>query len=153
MVPVGDRGRLLDWLLEAFSDLPGLQVDFVSGFMATEVRRQYRDITFHHNAEWATTGPVRSLALAPLSSSSATFICYSDVVFRSDTVRRMQEKEHELVVAVDRRWRVRYDGRSIRELEGAEKVRLADGALVEVARSLAVDDADGEFAGLVKVLL
>ena len=86
MVPIGGQGRLLDWLLSAFDSIPAVEINFVSGFMAEEVMRQYPEIHFYHNPDWARTGPAKSLSMAPLSSKIATYICYSDVVFRGSTV-------------------------------------------------------------------
>jgi choline kinase len=151
MVPVGGQGRLLDWLLSAFQSIPVVEIDFISGFMAEEVMRQYPEIRFHHNPDWARTGPAKSLSMAPLSSTIATFICYSDVVFRSETVERMQQESSDLVVAIDRRWKVRYDGRTDSELNDAETVRLDGDKLISIGSQMDADSADAEFAGLVKL--
>ncbi len=151
LVAVGNRGRLLDWLLTAFDHLPDPDVNFVSGFMAQEVMRHYREIRFHHNPDWRETGPAKSLSLAPLSSKVATFICYSDVVFREESIRRLWEVDAELVVAIDRAWKVRYDGRSESELVAAEKVILDDQRLVEIGQDVDVSSADAEFCGIIKL--
>ena len=151
LFPVGNGGRLLDWLLAAFRHLPDVEVDFVSGFMADEITGQYRTVQFHHNPDWSETGPARSLSMAPLSSVKSTFVCYSDVVFRPDTVQRMQDEEVDLVVAVDSKWAVRYEGRSRSELEDAEKIQTAGGLLTGIGKQIDVRQAHGEFAGLVKL--
>jgi len=151
MVPVGGQGRLLDWLLSAFQSIPVVEIDFISGFMAEEVMRQYPEVRFHHNPDWARTGPAKSLSMAPLSSKIATFICYSDVVFRSTTVENMQQIASDLVVAIDRRWKVRYDGRTESEINDAEKVRLDGEKLLSIGSQMDAESADAEFAGLVKL--
>lgn len=149
--PIGDRGRLLDWLLSAFEGLPDCEFDFVSGYMAREVMQHYKGIHFHHNPEWERTGPAKSLSVAPLSSRVATFVCYSDVVFRRDTVERLEAEEADLSVAIDSDWKVRYDGRLSGELEESEKVVLDGDAVVAVGKSIAVADAAAEFAGLFRL--
>ena len=147
-----DRGRrTLDWLLAAFAHLPNSQVEFVSGFMADEVMKHYGQIRFHHNPNWRVTGPAHSLSLAPLESGVATFVCYSDVVFRPDIVRRMTDCAAELTVAIDRQWRVRYDGRREDELNAAEKAILNGSRLTAIGKSIGVDDAEAEFAGLLMI--
>ncbi len=151
MVPVGDQGRLLDWLLSAFHHVPGVEIDFVSGFMAEDVMRQYPQIQFYHNPDWARTGPAKSLSMAPLSSKIATFVCYSDVVFRDATVARMQENPSDLVIAIDRSWKVRYDGRTESELEDREKVCLNGDKLLSIGSGMDTESADAEFAGLLKL--
>lgn len=148
MIRVGSGGRTLDWLLEAFRALPGAEVEFVTGFMASEVMKHYPGIRFHHNPNWQSTGPVRSLAVAPLEARIATFVCYSDVVFRPDTVARMGGGAADLTVAVDRQWRVRYDGRSAEELQSAEKVVFDGSRVRRMSKSIDVAEAEAEFAGL-----
>lgn len=151
MVDIDHRGCVLDWLLAAFSTLRSAEVNFVGGYMAHAVMDRYRDIRFVFNPDWAVTGPARSLSLAPLASSSSTYVSYSDVVFRPETVARMETRDADVVVAVDRQWRVRYEGRSRVESDGAEKVVCNEGGIVDIGKHVATDDATAEFAGLVRL--
>ena len=82
IVPVDCHSRVLDWLLAAFSVLESPEVFFVGGYMADAVIEQYPDIHFVFNPAWQETGPVKSLSVAPLAAERATYISYSDVVFR-----------------------------------------------------------------------
>ena len=61
------------------------------------------------------------------------------------------EDPSELVVAIDRRWKVRYDGRTASELADAEKVCLDGDRLISIASRGQSEVADAEFAGLVKL--
>ncbi|HQA00620.1 MAG TPA: hypothetical protein PLT93_21000, partial [Phycisphaerae bacterium] len=81
---VGQQGCVLDWLLSAFSVLPDADVHFVGGYMAGAVMDRFRDIRFDFNPDWETTGPARSLAVAPIVSETATYVSYADVVFRPE---------------------------------------------------------------------
>lgn len=112
IAPINRHGCVLDWLLAVFGVLRSPEVCFVGGYGTDAVMERYRDIRFLLNAEWDATEPARSLSLAPLSSTRATYVSYADVVYRPEAVRRMEAVDVDLVVAVDRRWRVRYDGRS-----------------------------------------
>ncbi|MBB83428.1 MAG: hypothetical protein CL931_06420 [Deltaproteobacteria bacterium] len=149
--PIGTEGRLLDWLLSAFAALPEAEIDFVSGYMAQDIMRQYKGIEFHHNPDWERTGPARSLAVAPLASKVATYICYSDVVFRKEMIERMDSVEDDLVIAVDRQWKVRYDGRSESELDDAEKVLLDGEGVKTISKAVSTETAEAEFAGLIRL--
>ncbi len=144
-------GRVMDWLLSAFAVLPGASVHFVSGYKSGEIQRRYPDIDVIHNADWETTGPARSLALAHLGSRTATYVTYADVVFRPDTVARLAAAEGDIVLAVDSAWRGRYDGRSRHELDQAEKVVFDGERLVAVGKQVSTDDAGAEFVGLLKL--
>ena len=151
IVPVDDHGRVLDWLLAAFSVLESPEVYFVGGYMADAVIEQYPHIRFVFNPAWQETGPVKSLSAAPLEAGHATYVSYSDVVFRPATVRRVEEAEADLVLAVDTRFRVRFDGRNPTELDSAEKVRNDGERPVDIGRHIDNDAATAEFIGLMKL--
>jgi choline kinase/phosphohistidine swiveling domain-containing protein len=151
MVSIDEHRRVLDWLLASFAVLHSPQIHFVAGYKADEVEAEYPDISFSFNPDWDTTGPARSLALIPLASQTSTFVSYSDVLFRPQTVHAMQEREGDLVLAIDSRWRVRYDGRSRAELDSAEKLLLDGGDLIDIGKSVPTDRASAEFAGLLKL--
>ncbi|MFQ5916304.1 MAG: PEP-utilizing enzyme [Candidatus Binatia bacterium] len=151
MVSINPQSRVLDWLLRAFSALPSAQVYFVGGYMASTVMDQYPDIHFLFNTEWEVTGPAKSLALAPLSPTATTYVSYSDVVFRPESVWQMEALKTDLVLAVDTRWRVRYDRRSREELEGSEKVLCDGDRLINIGKDIPTSEAVAEFAGLMKM--
>jgi choline kinase/phosphohistidine swiveling domain-containing protein len=151
IVQVDEQSRVLDWLLEAFSALPSTDVAFVSGYEAGAVMDQYPDIQFVFNPAWETTGPARSLGLGLGTAPHDTFVSYSDVVFLADTVRQLQATQADLVLAVDRTWRVRYGNRSAVDLDGAEKVACKGSRVTDIGKHLADGEAAAEFAGLMKM--
>jgi len=151
MVNIDHRGRVLDWLLAAFSRLPAVDVTLVGGYKAHAITDQYRDIRFVYNADWDATGPARSLSLSPLASADSTYISYADVVFRAETVQRMESVAADVVVAADRTWRTRYDGRTRSELDVAEKIACTGDRLIDMGRHVPTPEAAGEFAGLLKL--
>ena len=151
VVNVDEHRRVLDWLLASFAVLGAPQVHFVGGYRAEEVVSRYPDIRFSFNPQWEATGPARSLALVPLACRRATFVSYSDVLFRPDAVRELDAVDAEVALAVDTRWRVRYDGRSRAELDSAEKLRLRGGELLDMGVDVPTASADAEFAGLLRL--
>ena len=58
---VGGR-RILDWTLEAFDDA-GLRAGkvFIGGYQLDQIRRDYPDLTFVHNADWQNNNILLSL--------------------------------------------------------------------------------------------
>lgn len=147
---VGRQGCVLDWLLSAFSALSEPDVHFVGGYMAEAVMDRVRNIHFDFNPEWQTTGPARSLGLAPISSEVSTYVSYADIVFRPEIVRRLEICEADVVVAIDSQWRVRYEGRSRSEMDGAEKVAFSGSKVVDIGKHLPAENTV-EFAGLLKL--
>jgi choline kinase len=151
VVDIDHHGRVMDWLLDAFRELDPADVCFVGGFKAEEVAERYPDVRMVLNRDWARTGPVRSLGLAPLDTARPTFVCYSDVVFRRPAVAALRDGAADVVLAVDSTWRARYDGRRREDLEHAEKVAMEDDRVLAVGTAVDTDTAAAEFAGLLRL--
>ncbi len=151
MVSVDSAHRVLDWLLTAFSILPSAQVDFVAGYMADAVTGQYPNIRFFFNPEWKITGPVKSLAMVPLSSLRSTYVCYSDVVFHKDAIQRMEALKAEFVLAIDTLWRKRYAAPSRADIDSKEKVHFKKNRIVDIGSHLSLAESQAQFTGLLKI--
>jgi choline kinase len=153
MVDIDENGRVLDWLLEAFTALGAPDVCFVAGFKADEIIERYPNVRTVFNRDWAHTGPVQSLGLVQFDAGGHTYVCYSDVVFRRSAVEalRQGEGDGDISIAIDSSWRVRYDGRTAADLDRAEKVRLRGGSVAEIGPHIDSEQADAEFAGLLRL--
>lgn len=151
IIDIDEHGRVLDWLLDAFGVLDSPDILFVAGYKADEVVERYPQIRTILNRDWTQTGPVHSLALAPIGGPGHTYVCYSDVVFRRTAVAALADAPGEVAVAIDSAWRRRYDGRTHIDLEHAEKVRCAAGRVVAAGADVSADDADAEFAGMLRL--
>lgn len=148
VVDIHEHGRVMDWLLDAFSVLGGPDVYFVGGYKAEEVLERYPDLRPVFNREWAQTGPAHSLGLVPADVQRAVYVTYSDVVFRRATVERLRAAAGDVVLAVDSQWRARYDGRSRQDLERAEKVSRVGTRVADIGPDVEIETADAEFAGV-----
>ncbi len=148
---IDERGRVLDWLLDAFAVLDGAQVSFVGGYRAEEVLERYPDLRLVFNREWASTGPAYSLGLVPAMPAGRVFVAYADVIFRSSAVEQLDRAQGDVVLAVDTRWRDRYDGRSFEDLHRAEKVRLDGTRVLDIGQEVPTETADAEYAGVMKL--
>lgn len=144
-----DRRRVLDWLLEAFALIPA-DVHYVGGYQLDDVARHAERLNFAINADWQTTGNVASLFAAPLTRHQECLVCYSDIVFSKHVVQKVCQTAGDAVLAVDRAWRDRFAGRTSADMEGAEKVKLAGSALMEISSDMATLEADAEYIGLAK---
>ncbi len=151
MVSIDSGSKVLDWLLSSFGILDDSQVFYVGGYRVSEVEARYPNIRFYFNPDWEETGPAKSLSIVPLNSRVATYVSYSDVLFRPDCVARMDQADTDLVLAVDTHWRVRYEGRSPAELDQSEKVLLEKDRVMDVGRHVPTSDAAAEFSGLMKL--
>ena len=148
---VHEDTRVIDWLLAAFGALGNPRVFFVAGYKAAEVISRYPTLLTVFNPDWRTSGPVLSLALAPVSSRDETFVSYADIVFRPSAVMALREAVGDVVLAVDSCWRGRYERRSRAALDKAEKVMLSGASVLAIGKGLADADAHAEFAGLFRL--
>lgn len=151
LTPTLGNQRVLDWIMDAFNKVIPAEFHFVGGYRLETVVKSYPQIHFSVNPNWRTTGSLGSLMTAPLSPDKATYVCYADVVFTSESVDLLRAADGDAVLVVDRTWRDRYEYRTRDDLVAAEKVYSDDGRVVAIGAGLPVDDADAEFTGLLKL--
>ncbi len=142
--------RVMDWLVTAFQTLPRARFSLVSGFNANFLIEQFPDAEIFFNPQWESTGPVFSLSLVPLEIKSPTYISYADIVFRPSLVQQMENQTTDVVLAVDSRWRNRYQGRATSALLKAERISFKRKGSPFLDPNSAPDEADAEFTGLVR---
>jgi len=151
MVSVDPSHHVLDWLLSLFEDLPSVEVNFVAGYKANVIMEQYPNINYFFNPDWGKTGPVRSLAKVPLLSQIATYISYSDVVFRKDVIPRMEKSSADMTLAVDTLWRRRYEAPSKTDIDLKEKIRFGASRVMDMGKHLSASEASAQFTGLIRI--
>ena len=144
-----DQRRLLDWIVDAFSDLD-VDWHFVGGYQLQEVARSYPGMRYSVNPDWRRTGSVASLFAAPLTSNRPHYVAYTDVVFTKKVVERLRATKGDIVLAVDSNWRRRYIHRHPDDMMAAEKVHLSGEHVTAMGVSLPRLDGDAEFAGLAR---
>ncbi|MEZ4430709.1 MAG: hypothetical protein R3A51_23780, partial [Nannocystaceae bacterium] len=150
MRPTGRHGRVIDWILGAFSVIPRAAICFVGGYRADAIRHEYPNIDLVVNPNWRVTGPAISLSYARIEADAPLWVSYADVVFRASTVRALDELDADFAIAIDRGWTHRYDRRAPREMALAEKVVCEGDTIRDVGSHIRAQQAHGEFCGLVK---
>lgn len=141
---------VLDWLLDALEVGVG-DVTFVGGYGVDSVRARYPSLKVIVPEGWEHGGAARSFLAAPLEAGTGALVVYSDVMVRPAIVAGVRRTAGDVVVALDSRWRERFAGRRREVLEGREKVIAVGGRLVRLGPDVALDDASGEFVGLVRL--
>ena len=146
---IGNR-RILDWLLDALreADLPAPV--FVGGYRIEQIRTDYPELDFRHNADWPNNNILASLFYAE-ADMDAGFLCsYSDILYRPSVVQRALTHPGDIVLCVDTEWRARYVERSQHPEDDAEKV-IADGdRIVRIERGIDSEQASGEYIGVAR---
>lgn len=151
MVEVMGR-PMLDWILDALHEagFERRDVVFICGYAEDVVRARHPEFTFVRNAEWEQNNILHSLLMAREHLKSGFVSTYADIVYEGAVVKRLLQSTADLALGCDTEWRRRYVGRTQHPETDAEKMR-ADGArVVELSRTIASEDAQGEFIGVMK---
>jgi len=145
------RGRrLLDWALHAFAGAGVTEICFVGGYQIEKVRRDYPHLTFRHNAGWEQNNILLSLMHAEDLMGEGFVCCYSDILFTTDVMQGVLRHPAEIALSVDTRWLERYQHRTQHPPDDAEKVIVNNGLVTRVHRSIAPQEAHGEYTGIAK---
>ena len=146
---VGGR-RILDWTLEALHDGGIDDVCFIGGYRIECVKQDYPQFEFRENADWPNNNIMASLFHAEDLMGEPFVCCYSDILFRASVVKSLIASDAAMTVAVDTDWAARYVGRTEHPTSDAEKVTASGGAITRFHRSIADNEAYGEFIGVAK---
>ncbi|NUP08291.1 MAG: phosphocholine cytidylyltransferase family protein [Polyangiaceae bacterium] len=152
LVPVLGR-PMLDQILDAlaFAGFARKDVVFITGYRAEVIRERYPDLTFVHNAEWESNNILLSLLYAREHMKDGFVSTYADIVYRPEVARDVRQSAHPIALGCDVDWRRRYVRRTRHPETDAEKL-LAEGERVtRLSRTLASEEASGEFIGVMKV--
>lgn len=145
---VDKDSRLLDWLLQCFpKDVRKIQ--FVGGYKMNEIARKYPELDFVENKNWQKTGAAGSLFKAVIPECGKLLISYSDILYREGIVKRLLEKNSDVVVAIDSLWEERFWGRTEEGIFACEKVYFSDEKVTRLGPDINRSLANGEFIGLV----
>ena len=91
---------LLKWQIDACG-LNQKQVFFVAGYKAKEIRLTFPNLKIIENKDWELTGSAASLLLAPFDKEESLIVCYSDIMFRSQTISDLRNTLGDIVIAFD----------------------------------------------------
>ncbi len=144
---IADR-PLLAWTVDHLRQAGCCEVVVVTGHMAEMI--DMAGIVKVQNGDYRNNNILHSLMYARDFLDGPVAITYSDIWVEPSVYETLMDTSGDIVVAVDRDWRVYYEGRTDHPLSEAEKVDLTPGGTVaRIGKSLAADDTiGGEFLGL-----
>lgn len=142
--------RLIDWAVKAFFGAGVTDLCFIGGYQIEKVTRDYPQFTFRHNAGWEQNNILLSLMHAEDLMAEGFVCCYSDILFTNDVVQRVLRHPADIALSVDTRWLERYQHRTQHPPDDAEKVTVQNGCVTRVHRSIAPNEAHGEYTGIAK---
>ena len=144
-----DSRLVLDWIVDAFTNLSP-KLHFVGGYHIEKIVEKFSNLNYSINPEWQTTNTAESLFSAPLNEHVQHFIAYTDITFSRDVVQKIDRAKGDVILAIDSKWRSRYEGRTKKDIEIAEKLMVANGKALALGSLVTEANATAEFCGLVK---
>ena len=142
--------RILDWIVEALAAGGVTDFCFIGGYRIESVEREYPQFTFRRNDAWAQNNILVSLMCAEDLMDRPFVTTYSDILFTGDIASKLVASPSDIVLGIDTEWREHYKPRSQHPPHDAEKAITANGRVQRVQRTIAYEDATGEFIGVAK---
>jgi choline kinase len=142
--------RLLDWQMAALRAAGMEAITVVGGYRIDLLRFGSHELI--ENPDWSTTNMVATLRCASERLHAApAIVSYSDIVYRSEHVRRLAEVPGELAITYDQQWRSLWETRFDDPLADAETFRQRDGWLETIGeRAKDLADIEGQYMGLLR---
>lgn len=142
--------RLLDWQLSALATAGIEAITVVGGYHIDMLRFGSHDLI--ENPNWSTTNMVATLRCASkLLHAAPAIVAYSDIVYRSDHVRRLASASGDLAITYDQQWQGLWETRFEDPLADAETFRQQDGWLEAIGeRAKNIGEIEGQYMGLLR---
>lgn len=143
---------LLDWQLEALRAAGVSDIAIVTGYKREMLAN--KGLTEFHNARWAETNMVSSLACAgSWLEPGPCIVSYSDIFYGSSAVKSLIKCSSLLAVTYDPNWLELWTRRFGDPLLDAETFRLAGNqSLYEIGKKpKSVDEIQGQYMGLMRL--
>lgn len=142
---------LLEWQLESLRAAGISDIAVVTGYKRELLAD--RGLNEFHNARWADTNMVSSLACAESwLQEQPCIVSYSDIFYSPDAVRSLMSSEASLAVTYDPNWLELWTRRFGDPLLDAETFRLkSDHTLAEIGnKPQSVQEVEGQYMGLLR---
>jgi len=139
---------LLEWQLISLRDAGIEEVTVVRGYRSDMLTG---DFNVADNKRWSETNMVSSLFCVP-SSNSNVIISYSDIVYDSEHVKRLNDSEFDITITADRKWADLWKLRFDDPLDDAETFRSKDNCLIEIGgKTDDINEIEAQYMGLIKL--
>jgi len=146
------RGKaLLDWQLEALRAAGISEIAVVTGYKRELLAD--RGLVEFHNARWAETNMVSSLACAEVwLEAEPCIVSYSDIFYSPTAVQSLMKSTASLAVTYDPNWLDLWTQRFGNPLLDAETFRFTpEGTLAEIGnKPKSVTEVQGQYMGLLR---
>ena len=148
LLEVGGK-TILERALEALRANGIESIAVVRGYCSHLVN--YPNVTYYENPNFRENNILRSLFYAEREMDDDFIFSYSDIVYSSEIVAKLMERDADIALTVDVDWLNAYEGRTLHPISEAELVKVKNSQMVKIGKEVVrPDEAYGEFIGLAK---
>ncbi len=121
----GNGKSILDWQVHAFKTVfPNNEITIAAGYDYERIITNYPNYLFKRVFNWEKGNALHSFLSIINDHSKNTFVMYGDTVFHSETLAEFNNKNDDVVVAIDSIWKKRFIGRTREDIELAETLNI-----------------------------
>lgn len=139
-----DRKTILEHQMENLTECGISEVTTVIGYEANKVKEFCKkngwNLNFIYNRDYLNSNNLFSLWLARETFNQGFIALNSDVVFNVNILKNLLRFEADICIAVDKKVCIEED----------MKVKMKDGKVIEINKSMKPEEAYGEFIGIAK---
>ncbi len=142
---------LLQRQLDAYKKNEINDISIIRGYKKEKIN--YKGIQYFENTDYKNNNILNSIFYAEKIINGNIIISYSDILFESSVVDRLQKSDHDISVVVDIDWRGYYVGRKDHPISEAENVIFNSNNEVEKIGKINTgnEEVHGEFIGMIKL--
>jgi len=137
---------VLKWILNSFKKNNIKKIYFVGGYEIEKIGRNFPDLEFIYNANWAKTGVLESLYHARNLLNGPVIVSYGDIVYTKSVIERIINNKHHNGTTIA------YDSTIISEKNNSKVrkniVRINNNIIDDIGFLPANSKTSGEFIGL-----
>lgn len=142
---------LLDWQLSALHASGVHEIAVVKGYLGEKISG--RGAAEFTNSRWASTNMVGSLLCGDAwLQQGDCLVCYTDLYYEADTIKRLAAAAGDIVIAFDPNWKALWQRRFKNPLDDAESFKLDEhGDITDIGRRVTDEgEIQGQYMGLLK---
>ena len=138
---------IFDHQLDALRAIGITDISVVVGHSA-DFFDQYPDVKKYLNPHYMQNNVLLSLMAASSEMDSDLVVCYSDIIYRQDTLQNLLPLQAQFTAVADIDWRESYVGRSDHPESQAENVVITNGLIETIGKHVEADESSAEFIGI-----
>ena len=122
----------------------------IGGYCVEMLQRP--DLELRTNSRYADTNMVWTLFCAEEKLTGDVLICYGDIVYSREILKKVLESDSDIAVAIDLDWEAYWRERNEDPLADAETLKMSsEGRLLEIGQKPeSIKDVEGQYMGLIK---